>query len=150
MINQEKISRKCKYALKAIFELAMLGKAEPIRIRDIASAQSIPRRFLEAILSELKHGGFVESRRGSDGGYLLARSPAAITVGQVLRFLRKGASFDPQRAQATGNAPGDLAFLEMYRNVNDAVAKIYDNTTFADLVERDLEMRYCYSPNYTI
>lgn len=147
---QERISRRCKYALRAILELAVRGKTGPIKIRNIASAQAIPPRFLEAILSELKHGGFVESRRGSDGGYLLARPAGKISVGQVLRFLRKGAFHNRETGKSGGSLFGDFAFLDMHKKVNKAVSDIYDHTTFADLVERELEIRNGYSPDYAI
>src|SRR5215467_13598468 len=81
------ISVKGEYALQAIFDLASQRPGEPIRIADIAGRQEIPQKFLELILAGLKQGGFVESRRGAEGGYLLARAPDTITVGEVLRFV---------------------------------------------------------------
>jgi Rrf2 family protein len=78
-----KISKRCEYALRAIFELSSKDTAQPVRIYDIAEAQGISRRFLEAILNELKHGGFVESRRGNEGGYILARNDEELTVGNI-------------------------------------------------------------------
>ncbi len=68
------ISVKGEYALQAIFDLASQRPGEPVRIADIARRQKIPQKFLELILASLKQGGFVESRRGAEGGYLLARS----------------------------------------------------------------------------
>ena len=82
-----KISLKGEYAIRAIFDLALQKPGDPIRIADIAGRWKIPQKFLELILSGLKQGGFVESRRGAEGGYMLARSPDAITVGEVLRFV---------------------------------------------------------------
>ncbi len=81
------ISVKGEYALHAIFDLALQKFGEPIKIADIAKRQKIPQKFLELILAGLKQGGFVESRRGAEGGYLLARAPEAITVGQVMRYV---------------------------------------------------------------
>jgi Rrf2 family cysteine metabolism transcriptional repressor len=87
------ISVKSEYALKAVFDLASQfltqrqnsGPLPPVKIADIAKRQKIPQKFLELILAGLKQSGFVDSRRGAEGGYLLARSPDAITVGEVLR-----------------------------------------------------------------
>ena len=59
----------------------------PLSSAEIARRQAIPQKFLELILASLKQAGFVESRRGADGGYLLARPADALTVGEVLRFL---------------------------------------------------------------
>src|SRR5438445_7110960 len=87
------ISVKSEYALKAVFDLASQYLARrdsgaqmpPIKIADIARRQRIPQKFLELILAGLKQSGFVDSRRGAEGGYLLARPPDSITVGEVLR-----------------------------------------------------------------
>ena len=81
------ISVKGEYALHAIFDLALQKFGEPIKIAEIARRQRIPQKFLELILAGLKQGGFVESRRGAEGGYLLARPAATLTVGEVLRFV---------------------------------------------------------------
>src|SRR6185503_511214 len=81
------ISVKGEYALQAIFDLASQEGGEPVKIANIAKRQNIPQKFLELILAGLKQGGFVESRRGAEGGYLLARAPETITVGEVLRFV---------------------------------------------------------------
>src|SRR5207247_10276856 len=84
------ISVKGEYALHAIFDLSSQPPGEPVKIAAIARRQNIPQKFLELILSSLKQGGFVESRRGAEGGYLLARPPSLITIGEVLRFFEGG------------------------------------------------------------
>jgi Rrf2 family cysteine metabolism transcriptional repressor len=150
MILSEILSQKCRYALRALFELAMRNSNEPVKIQNIASAQSIPPRFLEVILAELKHGGFVESRRGSDGGYILARPAQELTVGEVLSFLRKGSSNRNRQEQHKVEVFGYFALSEMLKKVTNAVSKIYDQTTFADLVERELAVRSTQVPNYVI
>src|SRR5437870_10820520 len=81
------ISVKSDYALRAVFDLASQPQGDPVKIADIARRQRIPQKFLELILASLKQGGFVESRRGAEGGYRLARAPENITVGQVLQFI---------------------------------------------------------------
>ena len=73
-------SVKGEYALRALFDLAEQDPGQAIRIADIARRQKIPQKFLELILSTLKQGGFVESRRGAEGGYMLARSAESISV----------------------------------------------------------------------
>ena len=83
------ISVKSEYALLAIFDLAMQPPGEPVKIADIARRQKIPQKFLELILASLKQGGFVESRRGAEGGYRLAEPADQITVGQVLRYMEE-------------------------------------------------------------
>ena len=81
------VSQKCQYALRAVFELAKRHGRGPVRIGAVAKAQAIPPRFLEVILNQLKQAGFVESRRGNEGGYLLARAPERLTVGEIVRFV---------------------------------------------------------------
>src|SRR5271169_6479733 len=93
------ISVKGEYALLAIFDLALQRPGEPIKIAGIARRQKIPQKFLELILSGLKQGGFVESRRGAEGGYLLARGPETITVGQVMRYVEGAKNTKPVRKQ---------------------------------------------------
>jgi Rrf2 family transcriptional regulator, cysteine metabolism repressor len=81
------ISQKTQYAVRAVFELAKRKDIGATKITEFAEPQTIPKRFLEDILNQLKGGGFVESIRGKYGGYLLAREPKDLTVGEILRFI---------------------------------------------------------------
>jgi len=144
------VSQKCRYALRAIFELALRSTTDPVKIQDIAAAQAIPLRFLEVILAELKHGGFVESRRGSDGGYILARPAERLTVGEVIGFLQGNGHNRDSTERAKPDLMGDHAFSRMWKRVRAAISDTYDSTTFADLVEEELAMRKSYVPNYII
>ena len=102
------VSVKGQYALHALIDLAFQKPGEPVKIADIAQRQRIPQKFLELILASLKQGGFVESRRGAEGGYLLARPADSITVGAVLEFVegpqagRRGGRCTPGREQDPG------------------------------------------------
>ena len=82
-----RISVKGEYALQALFDLTCRPEGAPTKIAEISKRQKIPQKFLELILAGLKQGGFVESRRGAEGGYLLARPADTITVGEVLRYI---------------------------------------------------------------
>jgi Rrf2 family transcriptional regulator, cysteine metabolism repressor len=139
------ISVKGEYALHAIFDLALQKPGEPIKIADIAQRQKIPQKFLELILAGLKQGGFVESRRGAEGGYLLSRAPDLITVGEVLRFV-EGAKSSKQNQKQTANDP----FTEIWRRVEHAVSNVVDQTTFAELVRNWRERQTKYVPNWEI
>lgn len=152
MVALNAVSQKCRYALRAIFELALRNTTDPIKIHDIALAQGIPPRFLEVILSELKHGGFVESRRGNDGGYILARPTQSLTVGEVIGFLRGSGNVrgNVRADRQKRGLMGDYVFSKLWENANDAIADIYNSTTFADLVEQELARRKTYVPDYTI
>ncbi len=126
--------------MQAIFDLAMQPQGEPVKIADIARRQKIPQKFLELILASLKQGGFVESRRGAEGGYRLSKPADQITVGQVVAFLE-----GKKQPRATAHA-----FAEMWKRVDDSVAAILDHTSFAELARRWKESQKRYVPNWEI
>src|SRR5213593_4132285 len=123
------ISVKGEYALQAIFDLATQQSGEPVKIADIARRQKIPQKFLELILASLKQGGFVESRRGAEGGYRLARPADLITIGEVYRFFEGG-----QNGKSRSKRRSDSPFEDLWRQIDDAVSSVVDRTTFADLL----------------
>src|SRR5579871_6887455 len=136
------ISVKSEYALQAIFDLACQRPGEPIKIAEIARRQKIPQKFLELILASLKQGGFVESRRGAEGGYLLARRAEAITVGEVLRFV-EGRQGERSRQRREGDSP--LAAL--WERVDRSIDDILDSANFAQLVREWTEKHNSFVPN---
>lgn len=81
------ITMKAKYALKALACLANAPPGEPLLIADIAESEGIPKKFLEAILAELKQHGLLRSRKGRGGGYFLAKPADQVTVASVLRVI---------------------------------------------------------------
>jgi Rrf2 family protein len=135
------ISVKSAYALHAIFDLATQPQDQPVKIADIARRQKIPQKFLELILASLKQAGFVESRRGAEGGYRLAKPADQLTVGQVLRFV--------EQAKQTRTDPRD-PFADLWKRVDGAVDSLLDTTTFAELVRRWKESQTKYVANWEI
>jgi Rrf2 family transcriptional regulator, cysteine metabolism repressor len=135
------ISVKSEYALKAIFDLATRPPNEPVKIADIAKRQKIPQKFLELILASLKQGGFVESRRGAEGGYRLARPASEITVGQLLAYVENG-------NKSTRPSPGP--FADLWKRVDSAISEIIDHTTFAELERQWKESQTRYVPTWDI
>lgn len=134
------ISQKCQYALRAVFELAKRQGGGPTKIGEVAKAQAIPPRFLELILAELKQGGFVESRRGVHGGYLLSASRSELNVGQIIQFVEGPvAPVACVSGEAATDCPlhGNCAFLSMWIRARDAVAEVYDSTTFQGLMDAE-------------
>jgi Rrf2 family protein len=81
------LTNKGKYGLKAMTHLAGMPPGQPALVADIAAANSIPKKFLDAILGELRTAGFVHSKKGRGGGYVLARPPQDIRVGDIVRAL---------------------------------------------------------------
>jgi Rrf2 family transcriptional regulator, cysteine metabolism repressor len=139
-------SVKSEYALEAIFDLAVNCTGSPVKISQIARRREIPQKFLELILAALKQGGFVESRRGVDGGYMLARPPESITVGEVLRYVEGARPAGSRRAARSGETP----FAGTWRQVDDAVNGILDQTNFADIVRNWAERSQNHAPDWTI
>jgi Rrf2 family protein len=132
------ISLKTDYALLALLDLASQPPREPVHTADIARRQKIPRKFLELILTGLKSAGFVESRRGAAGGYLLARPPEYLTLGEVLRAM------DGPNAKGEPRGEPETPFSETWRKVDAAVSQILDHTTFAELLREwnEKQLRY--------
>ena len=148
------ISQKCQYALRAVFELAKRAGGQPTTVGQIAEAQAIPPRFLELILNQLRQGGFVESRRGVRGGYLLAAKPAALSVGEIIRFV--DGPVVPVRcivgSGKGGDCPlhGNCVFMGMWERARDAVTRVYEQTTFQDLIDEERSAAERYVASYCI
>jgi Rrf2 family protein len=81
------LTAKAKYGLKALLHLASLPPGETVQASAIADADNIPKKFLDAVLGELRNAGIVYSKKGPGGGYVLARGPNEIQVGHVIRTL---------------------------------------------------------------
>ena len=148
-----KIPKRCQYALRAVFELGLRKPGQPVKIQEVAGAQNIPPRFLEAILNQLRHADFVDSRRGSEGGYMLAQAPEDLTVGQVIRCIQGPVSMtanDDRGPDERQSFYGDYAFNRLWENVNTAISEVCDNTTFAELIEYEKAKKTRTVPNYSI
>ena len=147
------ISQKCQYAIRAIFELARRYGQGPVKIADISKAQAVPSRFLEVILSQLKQAGFVQSRRGAAGGYVLAHPPSQMTVGEVVRFV-EGPQVPVEcmigRTVKGCRLSGRCVFMGMWKRAAKAVSDIYDGTTFQDLLDEEIKMESAASLTYSI
>ena len=132
------LTLKCQYAVRALFELARREGEGLVRLREIAEAQHIPNRFLENILNELRRGGFVDSKRGKDGGFVLRRPASDISVGDVVRFVEE--SIHPVDCVADRLCPltGRCIFIGLWTEAKQAVERVYDNKKLSDLVREDL------------
>ena len=136
------LSQKAKYALRALLMLAERPAGESLLIADIAERQNLPRKFLELILLDLKHHGILHSRRGKNGGYLLARDPAAVSFGEVVRIVDGPlasvlcASQTAYRRCDDCRDEATCAIRKVFRRVRDATAAILDHHTLADAVRR--------------
>jgi len=141
-----KLSVRGEYALRALTVLGAHYGGDVVRIQAVSEQQNIPKRFLEQILNDLKAGGFVESRRGVSGGYRLAAAPDRIPLARVIRHL-EGAlapvSCVSERFYAKCTCPDEAQcpLRSVMKEVRDAIAKILETTTVADLVSRAKALR---------
>jgi Rrf2 family protein len=133
------LTNKGKYGLKAMVHLAGLTPGELAQVQDMANSNSIPKKFLDQILSELRNAGLVFSKKGKGGGYALARSPSEISVGQIVRVL-DGPLAPIQCASVTAYRPCDDCSDErictvrlMMVKARNAIASVLDNHTLADM-----------------
>lgn len=147
------ISQKCLYGLKAIFHLAGNRTDRPIKIASIAKRQNIPIRFLEAILRQLRQGGFVESRRGAGGGYFLAKDASEIKVSDIISFFEGGwarlpSAKGPRDLDAADEAT--LVLSQVWKEGQEALHQVFDSWTFADLLEKAETNKSKYIVNFNI
>ena len=132
------ISQKCQYGLRAVFELARRGGKGLVSTSEIARAQAIPPQFLELIMNQLTQAGIVESRRGPRGGYMLVASPETLTAGQIIRLIDGPIKAVKCIVGGGADCPmrGACAFESMWTSAGNAMAQVFDSTTFQDLLER--------------
>jgi len=134
-----RLSTKGEYASRAMLELALRYEEGPLHGRQISKAQQVPPRFLEQILLLLKRAGYVKSRRGQRGGYVLAKPPGEISVAEVIRVMDGPlAPIDCVSVMAHEACPMEstCGLRWLWKDVRDAVAEILEKTTFADLVAK--------------
>jgi Rrf2 family protein len=136
------LSRKSKYGLKALLLLAEETGRGPVLISRLAERDALPKKFLEAILLDLKRHGLVESRKGKGGGYYLRRKAEDVTFGEVIRVLEGPLALVPCVSQTAYtrcvecvDEPTCGVRLAM-QQVRDATAQILDGTTLADINKR--------------
>jgi Rrf2 family protein len=128
------------YSLKALLMLAeRYPSAQPLRVEEIAAVQGVPENYLRRLLIELKRGGLVLSQKGPNGGYMLARPPARITMADVVEIIE--GDYTPVECLEDGAntfCPRDSGcpMREVWRDVRDSVVGILRNATLQSLVDR--------------
>lgn len=134
------LSAKAKYGLKAMLHLAEREGQGGVQGADIAATQNIPKKFLDAILLELKNQGLLYSKKGKGGGYTLARPAAKVTAGQIVRIL-DGPLAPVPCVSVTAYRPcadcGDeaaCAVRAVMQKVRDATSEILDNTSLKEML----------------
>jgi Rrf2 family protein len=136
-----KISARDEYACAAVLELALNYDSDsPTRVQDIAERQAIPMKFLFQIMQILKRVDIVRSRRGTEGGYALARNPGQITVGDVIRSISgpfvQLSSLESDDSNDSRQKPSARHFKPIWADVDRAIAEVLNNVTFEELARR--------------
>lgn len=134
-----RVSAKADYAVRAMIELAAGKQEAPVKGDRVAEAQKIPLRFLENILAELRHAGLVQSRRGAEGGYWLARAADDVTLAEIIRAV------EGPLATVRGEPPEELRFQgqskplqEVWVALRANIRQILESVTLADVVANEL------------
>lgn len=131
------ISQKAKYAFKALLVLAS-RPGETVAIEDVAAGSGVPRKFLEHILLDLKAAGFIGSRRGRAGGYVMTRAPESVAVGAVLRAIDGPVAPLPCLSHHHYRSCDDCAdeaacgVRRLFARAYGAMVAVLDETTLAD------------------
>jgi Rrf2 family transcriptional regulator, iron-sulfur cluster assembly transcription factor len=134
-----KLSKKGRYAVRALFDIAFYNEGQPTQVKDIAERQSIPPRFLEQIFQDLKRVGIVASKRGPQGGYSLARPPEQVSLGDAVRAL-EGTIMLVDDGGADRGAPSRRVTDAVFRDVSARVQQCFDDVTIADICRRAEEI----------
>ncbi|CAF0696304.1 Putative HTH-type transcriptional regulator rrf2-like [Candidatus Methylacidithermus pantelleriae] len=141
------LTRRGKYALRALLYLARHRERGPILIHEIAAQERIPKKFLEAILLELKNTGVLVSRKGKGGGYYLERDPSTVSLASILRSL-DGPLAPVRCVSQTAYAPcadcldeASCVLRSVMAEVHEAILGVLEGLSLQDLVEREDRLR---------
>jgi Rrf2 family protein len=133
-----RVSKKTDYALRALFTLVEHHGGAPIPIRELARRNDVPKRFLEQIMLGLKSQGWVDSTAGIRGGYILARNPTKITMGEVVRYF-DGILAPIDCVSVTGykrcSQESVCRFRRVFFDVRNYVANLMDAATLAEVAK---------------
>mgnify|MGYP000865867403 FL=1 len=140
------LSKKAKYALKALEFLAENREQGPMRIAEIADSQGFPQKFLEAILLELRKDGLLRSKLGKAGGYMLNKEPKDIRLGHVIRLMDGPIALVPcvsykyysRCEECTDEVTCGLR--QVFGEVREATNHILDNVSLADVLKKNLSL----------
>ncbi|MBN1560275.1 Rrf2 family transcriptional regulator [candidate division KSB1 bacterium] len=141
-----KLTFKSDYALHAILDLSCyFGTNKVVPLADICKRHDIPAKFLEQIMLILKKADYVESKRGSGGGFMVKKRPDEITLGEIIRQI--DGSIEPSAGLKGNHSPQKIspeeqtAFEEVWANVARAISEVVDHVSFADIMHRVTELR---------
>ncbi|MCU0444775.1 MAG: Rrf2 family transcriptional regulator [Microscillaceae bacterium] len=142
------LSKKTKYALNALVYLAKHANKEPILISEIAEKEHIPKKFLEAILLDLKNAGMLNSKKGKGGGYYLLRPPEEVNLADVIRLFDGAIGLLPcvthkyyERCDECQNE-NICGIRDVFQEVRNQTVKILKDNTLQDLIDRENRLKH--------
>ena len=141
-----KVSTKGRYALRIMLDLAMHNSGELVPLKDIARRQGITLKYMEQIISPLSKAGFVQSLRGSSGGYRLARNPSDYTVGSILRVLEGPLAPTACLETDVNECPrvDSCPTISFWNGLNKVINEYVDSVTLEDLVNEETAIQSDY------
>ena len=143
------LSLKSEYAILAMLELANnFAIDQPLQIRQIATQQNIPDRYLEQLLATLKRQGLVKSQRGAKGGYILSRAPWEISLLEIIRGIE---GYDPisEKNSKSGTESASLSvILEVWEAAQKSASNVLDGCTLKDLCDRQRQRQIATTMYY--
>lgn len=133
-----KLSSKGRYAVRALFDIAFYNEGEPTQVKDIAERQAIPQRFLEQIFQDLKRSGIVGSKRGPQGGYLLARPASEIPLGEIVRVIEGPVALGETAGKIPDGVAGDGQRVtdSIFSEVSERISDCLDSVSVADVCDK--------------
>ncbi len=127
-----KLTTRGHYSVKALLDLSLQPNYGPTSVKAIANRQDLPAPYLEKLLIEMRRAGLVQSIRGSQGGYQLAREPINISLGQILEAV--GETIEPLKSQTPdANQAGDWVTFTLWRRLHQKLKEALYSITLADL-----------------
>lgn len=137
------LSKRAKYAINALVYLAKQEKQKPILISRIAEDEHIPKKFLEAILLELKHAGILNSKKGKGGGYYLYKAPEEVSLADIMRLFDGAIAFLPcvthqyyERCEECVDEE-TCGIRDVFQDVRDESVRVLKASTLANIIERE-------------
>jgi Rrf2 family protein len=136
-----RLSRRSEYGIRALIDLVRHGDEAPVALASLAGRNNLPPKFLEQIMSTLKHGGIVRTTLGAHGGYAMAADPATISLGRVIRLLDGALAPLPcvsLRYYGHCSCPDEATcpLRDVMLDVRDSMLDILDQETLADMAAR--------------
>lgn len=149
-----RLSKKLLFAIEAVVDIAYHAGSQPVRSTEISERQGIPRRYLEQVLQQLVHHGILAGQRGPRGGYRLARERRRITVGEIIRIVRKLEGTADPANEPDGSEIGLKVVRPIWIEMQREMMHRFDDMTIEQLCERareqDIPRNLPQSPDFSI